>query len=46
MKRIGITLAEYNRRWDLIMEGFRTGKLSREEASAAVAELTSQLIWH
>lgn len=41
----GITLAEYNRRWDLIMEAFRTGHFSAREASDAVRELTQQRIW-
>jgi len=42
---IGITLTEYNRRWDLIMAAFADGRLSAKEASEAIAELTSQLIW-
>lgn len=41
-----ITLAEYNRRWDLIMAAFRSGYLSRAEASAAITELTCQRIKH
>jgi len=39
-----MTLAEYNRRWDLIMEAFRTGAFTRDEASAAVRELTAARI--
>jgi hypothetical protein len=39
-----ITSAEYNRRWELIMEAFRTGYFTRVEASAAIAELTSQRV--
>ena len=42
---MGITLAEYNRRWDLIMEAFRAGKFTASEASDAIAELTSQQVW-
>ena len=35
-----ITLAEYNRRFELIVEAFRTGYFSAAEASAAMRELT------
>lgn len=42
---MGITLKEYNRRWDVIMDAFRTGRFSAAEASAAVAELTRQHVW-
>jgi len=41
----GITLAEYNRRWDLIMAAFADGRFTRQEASDAIRELTSQHIW-
>jgi len=43
--KIGITLAEYNRRWDMIMQAFQAGYLTREQAIDAVKELTSQIIW-
>jgi hypothetical protein len=36
-----ITLAEYNRRFDLIVGAFQTGHFSAAEASAAMHELTS-----
>jgi hypothetical protein len=39
---MAITLAEYNRRWDLIMEAYRSGHLTRGEASDAVQELVRQ----
>jgi hypothetical protein len=42
---IGISLAEYDRRWDVIMVAFQTGRLSPREASDAIRELTSQIIW-
>lgn len=42
---IGITLAEYNRRWDLIMFAFLTGYFTAQEASDAIRELANQLIW-
>jgi hypothetical protein len=41
-----ITLAEYNRRWDLIMEAFRQGIFTRDDASAAVRDLTRTGIDH
>lgn len=41
----GIALAEYNRRWDLIMAAFQDGRLTAVEASAAVTALTRQPIW-
>jgi len=41
-----ITLIEYNRRFDLIVEAFRTGYFSADEASAAMSELTSMVIVH
>lgn len=41
----GITLAEYNRRWDLIMRAFVNGYFTPEQASAAVRELTQQIVW-
>jgi hypothetical protein len=41
-----ITLPEYNRRWELIMEAFRAGRFSQREASDAVRELTSIGIAH
>jgi hypothetical protein len=37
---MAITLAEYNRRFDLIVEAFRIGHLAPGEASAAMHELT------
>ena len=40
----GITLAEYNRRFDLIVEAFRAGTFSAADASAAMRELTAQPI--
>jgi predicted RNA-binding protein associated with RNAse of E/G family len=36
-----MSLAEYNRRWDMLMEAYRTGLLSKDEASQAVRELTA-----
>jgi hypothetical protein len=45
MIRTGITLAEYNRRWDMIMQAFQAGYLTREQAIDAVREFTSHLIW-
>lgn len=41
-----ITLAEYNRRWDLIMNAFCTGRFTYYDASAAIAELTALRINH
>lgn len=41
-----ITLAEYNRRFDLIIDAFRTGHFTYNEASAAMQELTRQVIRH
>lgn len=43
--RIGLTLDEYNTRFDAIIEHFRSGQLTRSDASAAMRELTSQHIW-
>lgn len=42
---VGITLTEYNRRWDAIMRAFAEGHLTPDQASAAVAELTRQTVW-
>jgi hypothetical protein len=39
-----ITLAEYNRRFDAIVEAFRVGFLSGVEASAAMRELTGMRV--
>lgn len=44
--RIGITLVEYNRRWDMIMQAFHAGFLNRWEAMDAIRELTNCIIWH
>jgi hypothetical protein len=41
----GITLAEYNRRWELIMEAFRNGRLSPQQASDAIYKLTHTQVW-
>lgn len=35
-------IAEYDRRWNLIMEAFRLGYFTAKEASEAVRELTRQ----
>ena len=43
--KVGITLAEYNRRWDLIMAAFLDRRLSLFDASAAIADLTSLPVW-
>jgi len=40
-----ITLSEYNRRFDLIVEAFRLGHFTPAEASLAMRELTSLHIW-
>lgn len=39
-----ITLKEYNRRFDLIIDAFRTGYLNRQQASDAMRELTNHTI--
>jgi hypothetical protein len=41
-----ITLAEYNRRWDMIMQAYQANILTKFEAIDAVKELTSQRIDH
>ncbi len=41
---MGITLAEYNRRWDLIMKAFQHKHFTAREASAAIAELTATTV--
>lgn len=43
--RAGISLAEYGRRWDVIMAAFADGRMDAAEASAAIAELTNQIVW-
>ena len=42
---MGITLMEYNRRWDMIMFLFGTNRMTADEASDAIRELTAQHIW-
>ena len=41
-----ITLAEYNRRFDIIIEAFRAGTLDAREANEAMDELSKQLVYH
>lgn len=41
-----ISLAEYNRRFDMIVQAFNAGLLTREQAIDAVKELTNQEIDH
>jgi hypothetical protein len=41
-----ITLQEYNRRFDLIINAFRVGYFTPSEASDAMRELTSVRIDH
>lgn len=45
MIRTGITLAEYNRRWNMIMQAYHAGYLKPSEAMDAIRELTNHLIW-
>ena len=40
----GITLAEYNRRWDVIMAAYGEGRLTTQQAMDAVRELTRQIV--
>lgn len=42
---VGVTLAEYHRRWTLVMDAWEHGRLTATEASAAINELTSQVVW-
>ena len=42
---VGVTLAEYHRRWSLVMDAWENGRLTATEASAAINELTSQVVW-
>ena len=39
-----MTLAEYNRRFDLIVEAFRTGHFTAAEATVAMRELAAQRV--
>jgi len=43
--RVGVSLTEYNRRWHEIMTAFAEGRLAPDQASAAVRELTQQMVW-
>lgn len=43
--QMGITLAEYNRRWGMIMQAHAAGILSKYDAIDAIRELTSLHIW-
>jgi hypothetical protein len=46
MENFMITLQEYHRRWDVIIEAFRAGVFSPLEASQAMADLTQTRINH
>jgi hypothetical protein len=43
--RDGITLREYNRRFDMIMQAYQAGFLTPSEASDAMRELTTLTIY-
>jgi len=42
---VGVTLAEYHRRWTAVMTAWEEGRLTAREASAAINDLTSQVVW-
>jgi hypothetical protein len=43
--KVGVTLAEYHRRWTEVMAAWDAGRLTPREASAAINDLTSQVVW-